>query len=238
MGDLHLTFDLLRAFAQGDVPADSLVRIGLGHLTACPVCQAGLRAWQKERDLGPPALRLLSHRLLEPAGTAGARQRYEIGRDARELLRLSQPDRLLRVERSIHRFRGGALAALLLWESRERRAADPGEAQALAEVAQAILLRTPTGPGVAAISVLAAAYLGSALRAGGQIEEAVPRFELARALIRNEKVADPLVLAEVDACAAELARDLRREEEAAALHARSIFLYTLAGDRNRGILAG
>lgn len=241
MGDLHLTIDLLRAFEQGDVPADSLARIGLAHLTGCWLCQDRLRTWRKEREAGDSPQRQLSRLLLIRGAEGVPRQRYEVGRDARELLRLPHRERLNKIERSIHRFRGAMLAALILRESRERMAVDPPdpeEASGLVEVAQAILRRTATEPGVAALTALTAAYGGSALRATGQLQEAAARFEYARYLIRRERVGDPLVLAEIDDCEEALARALRRTEDAEALRQRSTFLYTLAGDRTRGALVG
>lgn len=239
MGDLHLTIDLLRAFEQGDVPADSLARIGLAHLTGCWLCQDRLRTWRKEREAGDSPQRRLSRLLLIRGKDGVPRQSYEINRDARELLRAPQSERLLKIERSIHRFRGAMLAAVILRESRERMAADPpdpGEAHGLAEAGQAILRRTAAESGVATLTALAAAYGGNALRATGQLQEAAARFEYARYVIHRERLGDPMILAEVDACEAALARELRRNEEAAALHRRSTFLYTLAGDRMRGVL--
>lgn len=241
MADLHLTIDLLRAFEQGDVPADSLGRIGLVHLTGCWICQDRLRTWRKEREAADTPLRRLTRLFLLRGADKAPRQSYEINRDARELLRAPQAERLLKVERSIHRFRGTVLAAVILRESRERMAADPSdpeEAYGLAEVGLAILRRTAAEPGVIELTALAAAYGGSALRALGQLDEAAARFEYARYLIDRERIGDPLVLAEIDHCDAALARDLRRNEDATALRQRSTFLYTLAGDRARGFPLG
>lgn len=241
MGDLHLTIDLLRAFEQGDVPADSLGRIGLAHLTGCWLCQDRLRTWRKEREASDTPQRRLSRLLLIRGKDSVPRQSYEINRDARELLRAPRSERLLKVDRSIHRFRGALLAAVILRESRERMAADlpdPEEAYSLAEVGQAILRRTAAEPGVTALTALAAAYGGNALRALGQLEEAAARFEYARYLVERERVGDPLILAEIDHCATALARDLRRNDDAATLRQRSTFLYTLAGDRAHGLPIG
>lgn len=111
---------------------------------------------------------------------------------------------------------------------------DPGEAYNLAEVAQAALLRTPQGPSVGELSALAAAYMGNCLRAQGKLQEAAPRFELSRSVILRERVTDPLILAEIDSCEAVLVLDQRNFQEAERLLTRSIFLYTIAGDRSRG----
>jgi tetratricopeptide (TPR) repeat protein len=113
-------------------------------------------------------------------------------------------------------------------------ATDPGEAYDLAEVAQAALLRTPAGPGVGELSALAAAYLGNCLRARGDFQDATSRFDLARYLIRQERVTDSLVLAEIDLCEGALSLDQRHFQEAERLLIRSIFLFTIAGDRSRG----
>lgn len=234
MAELHLTVEILRAYAQGDVPAHRLVAIGLEHLTACPLCREGLRAWHEERTAREPLHLLLQPALISRHNRELKKLQLEAERDARELLRLPQSERLRKIDRSVQRFRGTALAGSFLRKSKDAMTTDLREAQDLAEVAQAILRRTPTGPGVGELSALAAAYLGNCLRARGELGEASSRFDLARYLIQQEKVADSLILAEIDACEAVLALDQRQFQEAERLLTRSIFLFTIAGDRSRG----
>jgi tetratricopeptide (TPR) repeat protein len=234
VAELHLTVEILRAFAQGTVSPRRLVEIGLEHLTSCPLCREGLRAWHEERTASEPIQLLLLPAVLDRYSRALKKKQVEADRDARELLRLPQPERLRKIDRSVHRFRGCALAASFLRQSRELMPTDPGEAYDLAEIAQAALRRTPTGPGVGELSALAAAYLGNSLRARGELRESSVRFDLARYLIQQERVVDPLVLAEVDLCEGVLALDQRQLQDAERLLTRSIFLFTIVGDSSRG----
>lgn len=234
MAELHLTVEILRAFAQGSVSPHRLVEIGLEHLTSCPVCREGLRSWQHERTASEPLQLLLVPALIERHNRDLKKRRLEAERDVRELLRLSHPERLRKVERSNHRFRGAGLAATFLRKCKDAMPVDFDEAYDLAELAQTILRRTPTGPGVGDLSALAAAYQGNSLRARGDLREASSRFELSRYLIRQERVSDPLVLAEIDLCEGALELDQRQFDEAERLLTRSTFLFTIAGDRGRG----
>src|SRR5437868_1391092 len=108
---------MLDAVSQGELPPLVLADVGVRHLMAlCPFCRDAFLAWQKRRsgagDAGA-ALRLL------PAFLEQQIARLEKGeaaaeRDFRHLLRLSFEVRLDRIRRARTRFRGVALAQLLL----------------------------------------------------------------------------------------------------------------------------
>ena len=233
MAELHLTVEILRAFAQGDVSPHDLVAIGLEHMRTCPLCQEGFRLWKEELAASKIHL-LLSPALTDHPSRDLKKRQAEAERDTCNLLRVPQTERLKKIERSLHRFRGPALAANLLRRSRDLVSSDLDEAYGLAEVAQAALLRSPNEPGVSELSALATAYLGDCLRARGELREAFSRLERARSLIRQERVADAFVLAEIDLCEGRLAADLRLFEKAEGLLTRSIFFFAAAGNGSRG----
>jgi hypothetical protein len=50
MRDIHLSLELLRAVARGDVRPRTLIDMGLEHLrTLCPTCDEEWRAWNRQR---------------------------------------------------------------------------------------------------------------------------------------------------------------------------------------------
>jgi tetratricopeptide (TPR) repeat protein len=152
-------------------------------------------------------------------------------KDLRALLALSQEERLARIRRATSRFRSLALAGLLLSEARSSIPADPQRVYELAEVAEAVLLRTPQAPGYFDALTRASAYRANALRATGKITEADERFLRTRRLIRSEEVTDLLVYAEVDWLEGVLRKDQRRFGGAEGLLIRSASLFQLAGER-------
>src|SRR6185295_5973423 len=51
MRDIHLSRELLRAIARGEIEPRALVRIGLEHLRClCPTCAAEWDAWETEKQ--------------------------------------------------------------------------------------------------------------------------------------------------------------------------------------------
>jgi hypothetical protein len=235
LADVHITVELLRAVMRGDLPPRVLVEIGLDHLTGlCPHCRNELRAWRDELKRGTAraeaTLRVLPSLLERHARDAEA-TRDSVERDFREILALDHAERLRRVRRATRRFRGVSLAARLLDESKKVVPADPRSAYELAETAEAVLRQTPAAPGLVDLFARAAAFLGNALRAQGRLQEARPRFELARFFIQQEGVTDLSLIAEIDSCEGVLALDQRRLADAERLLTRSIHLYTVARDR-------
>jgi tetratricopeptide (TPR) repeat protein len=234
MSDIHITQELLRAVAAGDLPPQVLVEYGYHHLMGlCGVCREEFAAFRREQTVksdARAAFQALSAVLEHHDRHLGVTLK-EARRDVTELLSLPQEKRLAKIARSVARFRGPLLASLLLDESRTTLQSSLDRAQDLAETADAVLQRTPSGPGVADLSARVSAYLANVSRMRGDIQEAQRRFSYSRYLIKHEAVTDPRVFAEVDSCEAAFFLDLRRFSEAEELLARSITLYTVVGER-------
>jgi len=224
---------MLDAVSQGELPPRVLVEVGVRHLMAlCPHCRDEFQAWQRRRSGGgsDSALRLLP--VLLEQQTAHLEKREDAAeRDFRDLLRLSFEDRLDRIRRAQTRFRGVALAQLLLRRAWEHIPAEPRTVHELAETAQAVLRYSVASPAASALSVRAAIYAGNALRAQGDLQAADARFAFARSLITHNGVTDTLVYAEVDWFEGTLRKDQRHFADAEALLLRSIMLYRLVGDQ-------
>jgi tetratricopeptide (TPR) repeat protein len=234
--DIHVTRELLRAVARGDVPPRLLAELGLQHLTAlCPHCREEYLAWRKEQSgtVNYDMAFLAIPALFERHGREMERKEKAARRDLRDLLYLPFEARLVRIRRANTRFRGTALAGLLLEESRKRLPGNPQRVAELAETAMAVLHYSPAGPDVPDLAARAAAYLGNACRASGNLQDARKRFEHARYVMKHEGVTDPIVCAEVDWHEGSLLADQRRFAEAGELLARSITFYTLGGDRSQ-----
>lgn len=234
MADIHITQDMLDAVSRGELPPRVLADIGVRHLLAlCPHCRDEFQAWQRRRS-GPDAsgstLRLLPV-LLEQHTARLEKQEDGAERDFRDLLRLPFGDRLDKIRRALHRFRGPTLAHLLLERARQQIPAEPRTVYELAETAQAVLRHTVASPAAAALSVRAAIYSGNALRAQGDLQAADDRFAFARGLINYNGVTETLIYAEVDWFEGTLRKDQRRFDEAEVLLLRSIMLYHLANDQ-------
>lgn len=123
MSDIHLTRELLRSASRGEVAPRVLTQIGLQHLMAlCPHCRREIAAWQAEERSGEPALILqaLPALLARHAPEAEAARR-RAAEDLDVLLELPPGERPGKVRRARSRFRGTALAELLVEESRKRR---------------------------------------------------------------------------------------------------------------------
>ncbi len=229
---MHITRDLLRAVARGELPPRLLARVGLEHLTAiCPCCEREVAAWREE-DLG-------SHRLLDPelmvpllaAATpkiAKAEERAE--HDFFELLALPVGARLARVTRSRSRFRGPLLVRRLLGASRESLSEDFEASYNLAALALSIADRSAH---TFDLHVLAAAAMGNACRAQSDLRKADRHFEYVRFLLHSQDVTDLAVLAEVDDLEGSLRKDQRRFAQAESLLERAYALYRLAGREER-----
>jgi tetratricopeptide (TPR) repeat protein len=233
MADLHITRDLLQAASRGEIPPRLLTQLGVRHLmTLCPHCREEILAWQRERDAGPAdydrAFRVLPAVLGRHTGES-ERQQEKAEREAAVLLRLPQEERLGKVRRARSRFRGTALARILLDESRRQIPSDPDESFHLAELARTILHGSPEAPGIFDLLALATACMANARRAAGALRDAEGLFGHARYVISQHGVTDTEVLARIDELEGSLRKDQRRFEPAEELLTRSAMLYRVIG---------
>lgn len=233
MSGIHVTRELLKAVSGGNLPPSALVRVGWEHLmSVCPCCREEYAAWLQEeaaRSDGSLGSSMQVLPLLLERQSRDQEEKHEAAaRDFGELLYLPQAARLFKIESATKRFRGLALARMLLEEARKNVPAQPIAVLELAEVAYAILLRTPERPGINDLMVQAAGLRGNALRATGKLQEADERIAGARSFIRMGGVTDPLVVAEVDWFEGALRKDQRRFREAEGLLIRSAALFQLA----------
>ena len=225
---MHITRDLLRAVAIGDLPPRLLARVGLEHLTAiCPCCAREVAAWREEpverdRPLAPE----LMVPLLAAATPQIAKAEERAARDFAELLALPIGARPARVARSRTRFRGPTLVRRLLETSRMALREDFEAAYHLAALALTIADRSAH---TFDLHVLAAAAMGNACRAQCDLRKADSHFEYVRFLLHSQDVVDLAVLAEVDDLEGSLRKDQRRFEQAEELLGRALALYRLAG---------
>jgi tetratricopeptide (TPR) repeat protein len=232
LADIHITRDLLRAVARGDLPPRVVVELGIEHLTSlCATCREEYLAFKKgessraDYDTAFKVLPLLLDRHLEDVS-----DQYERAlRDLKQLLRLPSEERRRTIDRANSRFRGTFLAGMLLDESKKLMAIDVPRALELAETAEAVLCRTPQGPDVGGLVARAAAYMANAYRRLDNYQEARRWFAFARSTIRFQGVTDPQIYAEIDSAEAVFHIDQRRFREAEELLGRSIALYALAG---------
>ncbi len=229
---MHITRDLLRSVARGDLPPRLLARIGLEHLTAlCPCCEREVAAWREEDPLEiERPIRFEIVPLLAAAGNEVARAEERAARDLAELLSMPVGARLARVARSRSRFRGPALVRRLLAESRDSLRRDCEQAYHLAALALSIADRSAQ---TFDLHVLAAAAMGNACRAQGDLRKADRHFEYARFLLHSQDVTDLAVLAEVNDLEGSLRKDQRRFDQAEDLLGRALALYRVAGREER-----
>ncbi|MEP7012981.1 MAG: hypothetical protein ABJC13_21885 [Acidobacteriota bacterium] len=229
---MHITRDLLRAVANGDLPPRLLARVGLEHLTSlCPCCAREVAAW---RESPLESDRAVDPRLMVPLLAASttkiAEAEEQATRDFAELIALPVGARPARVARSRSRFRGPALVRRLLGASREALREDCDVSYHLAALALSIADRSANSFD---LHVLAAAAMGNACRAQGDLRTADRHFEYVRFLLHSQDVTDLAVLAEVDDLEGSLRKDQRRFDQAEDLLGRALALYQIAGREER-----
>jgi tetratricopeptide (TPR) repeat protein len=232
LSDIHITRELLRAAARGELSERALAQIEAHHLESlCPVCRQEVQAWREEQTAETGyeyVLKALPAVLSRHAFDRLAQSR-QAKRDLKELLAVTQDQRLARIGRARGRFRGTVLAELLIEESRRRTPADPREGYDLAEAARAVVQRSPDHPDTFSLLALASAQMANACRAGGDLRRAGEHFQHVRYLVRHEGVTDPLVLAQIDHLEGSLHKDQRRFEEAETLLTRAAMLFRISG---------
>ncbi len=238
MPDRHLTVELLRQVAEGEVEAHEVIRGLLDHLLAlCPQCR---RAW---RQVAVPG----RGRVAEPAYGAAFERALALAR-AREpdLLaeRAAAPAlvaELVQVEEAEQafllstdpRFLTWGVCDLLINESHQAAFEDPAVAESLAKLAISLANRLdPSAYGVAFLSdvkAMAWAYLANARRVGSDLRNAEEALQTAEELLAGG-TGDPLILAQVLNLKASLLRGQRRFEEFQQLLEEVIEIYHRAGD--------
>jgi tetratricopeptide (TPR) repeat protein len=231
MDDIHVSRELFRAVARGELPQSFVNEITLEHLLClCPHCRAEVQAYEAEIQAGPSiwsrplqAFLVLLDRFLD----RGPRDLRRAERDLEEILSLPAEERTARIERSRTRFRSPALVRLLLDASRRCLPGQPGEAYQLAELARTVANRNPRMTGYFDSYVLATALLANACRASGDLQGADQTFEVVRRIMSAHGVTDLEVVARVDDLLGSLRKDQRRFAEAERLLKRAAVLFGL-----------
>jgi tetratricopeptide (TPR) repeat protein len=237
--DIHITREILRAVARGELPARLLLQVGAGHLMGlCPHCKREIEAWQQERGLGAfdysQVFQVLP-KVIEEQAPRILRERRAAGKDLKTLLALPKEKRAARIRQAHGHFRSGALAELLIEESRGRVQSDPQDAFHLAELARVVVHHAPAIPGAFSLIALSTAHMANACRAGSEYRRAMEHFSHARYIITHEGVTEPEILARVDELEASLYKDQRLFDEAEELLARSAMLYRISGAKKEGV---
>lgn len=194
----------------------------------CPYCRLEIEAFQREQQ--QPS-RFAGFSRLLPAFPEPQRKDGKAAQDLRDLLELSQEERLRIVDRARVRFRSAGLVRLLLKESEKRIPTDPKEALDLAEVAWLVTRVSPNMPRAFDLMVLACAHIGNARRVSDDPRKAEEHFHQARSIMDAHGVTDPGVIARVDELEGSLRKDQRLIEAAEGLFTRAILLYQLVSDR-------
>src|SRR5579885_550717 len=239
MADIHITRELLRAAARGELPPRLLLQIGAGHLmTLCPHCKREIEEWQKERGAGAfdysQVFQVLP-KVIEEQAPRIIRDRRVAGKDLKTLLALPKEKRAARIRQAHGHFRSGALAELLIEESRNRVQSDAEDAFHLAELARVVVHHAPAIPGAFNLIALSTAHMANACRARSEYRRAMEHFSHARYIITHEGVTDPEILARVDELEASLYKDQRLFDQAEELLSRSAMLYRLSGAKSEGV---
>lgn len=237
MAEIHITRELLRAVARGELPAAVVSRLGLRHLmNLCPHCREEIAAWQREQGATVAdytgVFQTLPKVLEEQTPRIEAEGR-RAARDLRTLLALPPSERLPRIRRSRSHFRGAMLADLLLRESRKYIPEAPDEAFHLAELAQAVVHHSPASPRTIDLAALATAHMGNARKAAGELRAAEEHFTFARFLMTHEGVTDTEVCAEIDWLEGALRKEQREFVRAEELLTRAAMLYGVLGAEKR-----
>lgn len=234
MSDIHLSRELLWAAHRGEVRPDLVSRITNQHLSClCRPCREEILAFRRrvrEGEAAGPGAARSRPAVSERHGPFVEQEHLQAWRDLKALLALDPEQRSRRVKGARTRFRGLALARLLVAESEERVPADPEEAYHLADLARQILSQSPELASDFAPLVLALGAMANARRARGLLRDADVRFEQLRMVMRKWGVADPKVTARVDELEGSLRKDQRRFAEAEELLVRAEVFYQLVGD--------
>jgi len=231
MRDIHLSRELLRAIAKGEIEPRFLVRIGLEHLRClCPTCAAEWDAWETEKQAAAKSdfeTRLpgffADQLKLIAASEVGAAE------DFRQLLALEPKRRIPRIVRSRDRYRSAALVRLLLAEARRGVHSDHAKAFHFADLAFHVADRLTGSELTNGLVPLALAEMANALRLRSDSRGARELLDRSRALTQLSSVSDPSVIARIDHLEGAFFLNRRSFAEAEALLDRAKILYGLVG---------
>lgn len=235
MAEDHLSQGLLWAVHRRERRPDELVAQVFAHLlTDCPRCReeweefaAEAAASGQDALFGPLFERLreaLPGRKATPPGSE------ELGRAralVAELRALKAGARAEVVLAEPERFRGEALAEVLLGECRGCLPGHPEGAEHFARLARTVLEQTAPSRQGADLYALATAHVANGLRCLDRLEEADECMRQARFLQRHGGTGDLIAAAEVDDLEGSLRRYQRNLHEAERLFRRALFVYRL-----------
>lgn len=236
MTDIHITAEILRAIARGEVDGLLLEQIILTHLLElCPTCRSEIELFRAGAEPLPYADGSEYDAVFERLRSSAPQQvaalqeeRREAQEDFKTLLGLPRENRLRRVERANRRFKSPFLAEMLLARARESVPHNVQRAGHMGEPAYVVGNFAPVALS-GEIKAVALAHQGNAYRVMGALHEAREYLDRSRALIRTQGVVNTLVCAEVDWFEGVLSRGQRRFAAAEALLRRSSTLYEIAG---------
>ncbi len=235
MNDMHLSREILRAIASGDLPPRTLLDIALPHLLdLCPNCASEWEAYQRElRSTNGSFSRTLTilPTLLERELPKARAEERQARQDLSELVRMPEAKRMGRVRRSYRRFRTSALAQLLIEECRKRLPSAPREARHFAELAREVANQLSESPVARELQALTLGEVANAVRAEGDLPQSDRLFRQVRHLTIVGGVTDPEILARLDSLEGSLRSDQCRFREAEEVLERARFHYDLLGDR-------
>lgn len=221
--DMHITRELLRAVAEGELPPRVLLQLAKDHLgRLCPHCREEMAAFHasQEQPAAYDSAALEAPLATLPGDLAQSRRWIE------ELRPLSEEERVGKIERARTRFRGRLFHRLLLQETRASLPDQPAESHAWAHAAVASLLYAR---GEDELFALAIAYQANACRLLGDLTGAKEGFSWARRVIRQRGITDTEVYADIDSLQASLCIDVRAFGQAEHLLSRAVLLYRMLG---------
>lgn len=235
---LHWTEEMWRARRERRLSLADSERLLAEHLLeVCPPCAAKfLAAAEPRRDYGDVFTRLINRGGLAAQVEA---ERAEAERDLEALLKLPAGQRAGRIERARQRFCSAILAELLLDRSFAALPQDPQTSLHFAALADTVVTVNPRrGSGHAKIRALA--HKGNALRALGQLPDALRCFRVARRLLQDgvpvegtspEIVVETTLYAFVDFCEGTYRKVVGDFSPAVELLSRAALLYAVAEER-------
>ncbi len=225
---MHISREILEAFERGAIPARELLDLMREHLLElCPECRDEARVFAGQKHF---------HRFLTILPALQARWRLARQAEEREqvlaqkwmdeLRRLPAAEQLGRVERARTRFRGVAVARLMLDQARASTPMDPDGEQRWAQMAErACVQRLDEAPEILA---LAAAHQANAYRLRNRDDQALAFFDIAHHLLGF--VTDLPTIAEILSLQGSLFMDQRRFDQADACFRRVLRLHQIVPD--------